>query len=266
MPDELALPELSLVVLIGVSGSGKTTFARRHFGPFEVISSDFCRGLVADDENDQAATADAFDVLSFIAGKRLAAGRLTVVDATNVQPAARKQFVDLARAHDVLPVAIVLDLPEKLCTQRNSRRPDRTFGSPVVHRQHDQLRRSLRGLSREGFRRVHLLRTPDQVEAAVVVRERLLTDYRDRTGPFDVLGDVHGCRAELEALLGRLGYRITGDAAGRPSTRSRRRAGPRCSSATWWTAGRTHRGYSGWSWAWSRRVTRWPCPAITRTS
>ena len=100
---ELSLPELCLVVLVGVSGSGKTTFARQNFGPFEVISSDFCRGLVADDENDQAATTDAFDVLEYIAGKRLAAGRLTVVDATNVQPAARKQFVELARAHDVLP-------------------------------------------------------------------------------------------------------------------------------------------------------------------
>jgi len=212
---ELGLPELSLVVLIGVSGSGKTTFARQHFGRFEVISSDFCRGLVADDENDQAAAGDAFDVLAYIAGKRLAAGRLTVVDATNVQPAARKQFVELARAHDVLPVAIVLDLPKNLCTQRNSGRPDRTFGSQVIHRQHDQLHRSLRGLNREGFRKVHVLRSPAQVEAAVVVRERLLTDYRDRTGPFDVIGDVHGCRTELEALLGRLGYRVSRDASGR---------------------------------------------------
>ena len=111
----LGIPALSLVVLIGVSGSGKSTFARRHFGPFEVISSDFCRGLVADDENDQAATRDAFDVLGYIAAKRLAAGRLTVIDATNVQPGARRQLIDLARAHDVLPVAIVLDIPESLC-------------------------------------------------------------------------------------------------------------------------------------------------------
>ena len=211
---ELPIPELSLVVLVGVSGSGKTTFARQHFGPFEVISSDFCRGLVADDENDQAASADAFDVLEYIAGKRLAAG-LTVVDATNVQPGARKQFVELARAHDVLPVAIVLDLPKSLCAQRNESRANRTFGAQVIHRQHDQLRRSLRSLSREGFRKVHVLRTPAQVDAAVVVRERLLTDYRDQTGPFDVIGDVHGCRTELEALLVKLGYTITRDAEGR---------------------------------------------------
>ncbi len=106
-------------------------------------------------------------------------------------------------------------MPEKLCTQRNSSRPDRTFASQVIHRQHDQLRRSLRGLDREGFRKIHVLRSPAQVEAAVVVRERLLTDYRDRTGPFDVIGDVHGCRAELEALLAELGYRLTRDTSGR---------------------------------------------------
>src|SRR5688572_22166851 len=99
----VALPELALVVLIGVSGSGKSTFAADNFGPFEILSSDFCRGLVADDENDQSASSDAFDVLHYIAGKRLAAGRLTVVDATNTQPMARRKLVELARAHDVLP-------------------------------------------------------------------------------------------------------------------------------------------------------------------
>ena len=117
---ELAVPELCLVVLVGASGSGKSTFAREHFGPFEVVSSDFCRGLVADDENDQAATADAFDVLHYIAGKRLAAGRLTVVDATNVQREARRQLVELAQAHDVLPVA---DRPRR--ARGGLRRPQR---------------------------------------------------------------------------------------------------------------------------------------------
>jgi protein phosphatase len=213
---EVTVPELSLVVLIGVSGSGKSTFAARHFGPFEVLSSDFCRGLVADDENDQAATRAAFEVLQFIAGKRLEAGRLTVVDATNVQRDARKQLVDLARAHDVLPVAIVLDTPESVCVERNVGRADRSFGAGVVHRQRDQLRRSLRGLNKEGFRKVHVLRGVDEVESARVVREKLLNDYRHETGPFDVVGDVHGCLEELEGLLDRLGYHLTRDNRGRP--------------------------------------------------
>ncbi len=211
----LGIPELSLVALVGVSGSGKSTFARAHFGSFEVISSDFCRGLVSDDEFDQAATADAFAVLEFIAGKRLAAGRLTVVDATNVQSDARRKLVDLAKAHDVLPVAIVLDLPEQLCVARNAERSDRQHGAPVVRRQRDQLRRSMRSLTKEGFRTVHVLSDVEEVAAAVVVRERLLNDFRDEHGPFDVVGDVHGCRAELQTLLETLGYQLVADAQGR---------------------------------------------------
>ena len=213
---ELAIPELCLVVLIGASGSGKSTFARAHFRPTEVISSDFCRGLVADDENDQSATQDAFDLLHYIAGKRLAAGRLTVVDATSVQPEARRPLVALAREHDVLPVAVVLNLPERVCLERNASRPDRDFGAHVVRRQRDQLRRGLRGLQREGFRVVHVLVSEEDVAAATVTRTRLYNDLRQETGPFDVIGDIHGCRAELEELLGELGYEIVRDADGRP--------------------------------------------------
>ncbi|MFJ6185958.1 polynucleotide kinase-phosphatase [Streptomyces sp. NPDC092295] len=203
----LPVPDLSLVVLIGATGSGKSTFARSRFKHTEVVSSDFCRGLVADDENDQGATADAFDVLHYIVGKRLAAGRLTVVDATNVQPESRKRLVRLAREHDVLPVAIVLDLPEEVCAARNAARPDRA-GMPrhVIKRHRGELRRSLRGLEREGFRKVHILRGEREVESAEIVLERRYNDLAHLTGPFDIIGDIHGCRSELETLLGKLGY------------------------------------------------------------
>src|SRR5690348_2499917 len=133
---KITVPELSLVLLIGASGSGKSTFAANHFLSTEVLSSDYCRGLVSDDENDQAATKDAFEVLHFIAAKRLAAGRLTVVDATNVQPEARQPLVALARQYHLLPVAIVFNLPERLCEQRNRSRPDRDFGPHVIRQQH----------------------------------------------------------------------------------------------------------------------------------
>jgi protein phosphatase len=216
MTRELAVPELSLVVLIGVSGSGKSTFGRAHFRPTEVISSDFCRGLVADDENDQAATREAFELLHYIAGKRLQAGRLTVVDATNVQPDVRRQLIAVAREHDVLPVAIVLDVPEGVCAARNADRPDRDFGAHVIRRQRDQLRRGLKGLQREGFRTVHTLRGTEEIAGARVVRTRLYNDLRHESGPFDVIGDIHGCRAELELLLLELGYEISRDGAGRP--------------------------------------------------
>ncbi len=213
---DLAVPELSLVCLVGASGSGKSTFARQHFAPFEILSSDFCRGLVSGDENDQSATAAAFDVLHHIAGKRLDGGHLTVVDATNVQPEARRQLVALAREHDVLPVAVVLDLPERVCLDRNKTRADRDFGDAVVGRQRDELRRSLRHLGREGFRRVHVLRTEQEVADAIIVREPLLNDFRHEQGPFDVVGDVHGCLAELVSLLTDLGYAVVPDELGRP--------------------------------------------------
>ncbi|KNB53305.1 polynucleotide kinase-phosphatase [Streptomyces caatingaensis] len=213
----LAVPDLSLVVLVGATGSGKSTFAARHFAPTETVSSDVCRGMVSDDPNDQSATPDAFDLLHYIVGKRLAAGRLTVVDATNVQSEPRKQLVRLAREHDVLPVAIVLDLPEQVCAERNAARPDRA-GLPrrVIQRHRRELQRSLRHLEREGFRTVHVLRGVEQVEAAEVVRERRYNDLRHLTGPFDIVGDVHGCREELESLLTRLGYLLRRDDAGRP--------------------------------------------------
>ncbi|MEU3448119.1 polynucleotide kinase-phosphatase [Streptomyces thermolilacinus] len=203
----LPVTDLSLVVLVGATGSGKSTFARRHFKPTEVISSDFCRGLVSDDENDQSASRDAFDVLHYIAAKRLAAGRLTVVDATNVQAEARRQLVRLAREHDVLPMAIVLDVPEEVCAARNAARPDRAdMPRHVIRRHRGELRRSLRGLEREGFRKVHVLRGVEEIEAAEVVLEKRYNDLRHLTGPFDIIGDIHGCASELEALLAKLGY------------------------------------------------------------
>ncbi|KQO63896.1 polynucleotide kinase-phosphatase [Curtobacterium sp. Leaf261] len=206
---------MALVLLVGTSGSGKSTFAATHFGHFETLSSDFFRGLVSNDENDQAATPAAFDALRYVVAHRLRAGLLTVIDATNVQPEARRNWVKLARDHDVLPVAIVLDVPEPVCVARNAARADRDFGARVVKRQHDQLRRSIRGLGKEGFRRVHVLRGVEDVAAASIVRDRLLNDARHEHGPFDVIGDVHGCRSELETLLETLGYTITRDTDGR---------------------------------------------------
>ncbi len=210
----ITIPELSLVVLVGPSGCGKSSFAREHFKPTEVISSDFCRGLVSDNENDQTATSDAFDVLHYIARKRLAAGRLTVVDATNVQVEARKPLVALAREFHVLPVAIVLNLPEKLCHERNQNRQDRQFGPHVVRNQSQQLRRSIRGLEREGFRHVFTMSSPEEVAGASITRQSLWNNLKEQHGPFDIIGDVHGCGEELNALLGQLGYRIETGLAG----------------------------------------------------
>jgi protein phosphatase len=205
----ISIPNLSLVVMIGPSGSGKTTFARKHFLPTEVLSSDACRGMVSDEENNQAVTNEAFALLHYIAAQRLALGRLTVIDATNVQPEARKPLVELARKYHCLPVAIVLNLPERLCQDRNRSRNERDFGPHVVRQQYSQLRRSLRGLGKEGFRHVFVLESPEDVETATVERVPLWNDKRQEHGPFDIIGDVHGCCDELETLLQQLGYRAT---------------------------------------------------------
>jgi protein phosphatase len=205
----ITIPELSLVVLIGPSGCGKSTFARAHFKPSEVLSSDFCRALVSDDENNQAATKDAFEVLHFIAGKRLAAGRLTVVDATNVQVEARKPLVALARHYHVIPVALVLNLPDRICQDRNRERADRNFGPHVIRQQSQQLRRSLRNLKREGFRHIYEFSSPAEVDEVLIERQPLWNNRKQEHGPFDIIGDVHGCFDELHSLLTKLGYEFT---------------------------------------------------------
>ncbi|WP_026122604.1 polynucleotide kinase-phosphatase [Nocardiopsis halotolerans] len=215
-PRVLGVPEMGLVVLVGVSGSGKSTFAARHFAPTQVISSDHCRGVVSDDENDQSASADAFSLLHTVVDIRLRRGLLAVVDATNVQARARQELVRIAKANDVLSTAIVLDVPEALARERNRDRPDRDFGDHVIRRQRRDLKQSVRRLRREGFRKVHVLRGPEEIDAATIDLERAWPDRTELTGPFDIVGDVHGCRAELEELLGELGYEFSRDDQGRP--------------------------------------------------
>ncbi|MDQ2771293.1 MAG: AAA family ATPase [Bacteroidota bacterium] len=211
--DTLKVPELALVLLIGSTGAGKSTFARRLFRPTEIVSSDACRGYVADDENDMAATNDAFELLHYWVAKRLKRGKLTVVDATNVQEASRKTLVALARQYHVLPVAIVLDVPESVAQQRNAQRPDRRhLGRHVIASHRQQLRRSLRSLKEEGFRHIHHLRSVAEIDAVQhLTREQLYNNRQEETGPFDIIGDVHGCYEELRALLQQLGYQVTED-------------------------------------------------------
>lgn len=203
---KITIPELSLVVMIGASSSGKSTFAAKHFLPTEVISSDECRALVSDDENALDVNREAFEVLGAITSARLKLRRLSVIDATSVQRESRKPLLELAKENDVLPVAIVFDLPESVLQERSKGRPDRTFGPHVIHGQRESLRRSIKGLQREGFRYVYILKSQEEIDAVEIERQRLWTDRRDEIGPFDIIGDIHGCHDELITLLRRLGY------------------------------------------------------------
>jgi len=208
--DTLKIPELSLVLLIGSTGAGKSTFARRLFRPTEIVSSDTCRGLVSDDENSLDATNDAFDLLHYWVAKRLKRGRLTVVDATNVRAEDRKAFVALARQYHCLPVAIVLDVPESVAEARNRQRPDRAGLKPHVIANHRRLlRQGLRTLKPEGFRHIFHLRGAEEIDAVrAIVRDPLHNNRQQETGPFDIIGDVHGCYTELCELLSQLGYAV----------------------------------------------------------
>ena len=190
---DIKLPKLSLVVLIGVSGAGKSSFAKKHFLPTEVISSDYCRALVSDNENDLSVTSATFEVMHLIAAKRLEAGKLTVIDATNVRMEARKPLVALARKYHALPVAIVLDLPEKVCQMRNKDRPDRNFGRRVIRQQSSQLRRRRKALKREGFRQVWKINAEEEVNNATVERVPLWNDLSERNPSGECMNAFSAC-------------------------------------------------------------------------
>lgn len=205
----ITIPDFCLVVLVGSSGSGKSTFGRKHFLATEIVSSDGARGIVSDDENDLGATDDAFQLVHYIIEKRLKRRKLTVVDATNVKSEDRAHLVKLARKHHALAVAIVLNPGEEVCADRNTRRPDRQFGPHVVRNQTRAMKRTINRMDKEGFRYVFELRSVDDIDATTIERTRLWTDQRHQTGPFDIIGDVHGCADELELLLSKLGYTVT---------------------------------------------------------
>ena len=203
---KIEIPEFCLVALVGGSSSGKTSFAHRHFKPTEVLSSDFFRGMVCDDENNQNISDDAFDLLYYAANKRLNHGKLTVIDATNLQQSARKRVIDLAREQNVHAAAIVLNLPEELMQERNKARPERNFPERVIRQHARDVKRCIRGLKREGFRFVYVINSLEQLEHTEIIRTKLWNDKKDWHGPFDIIGDIHGCCDELKLLLEKLGY------------------------------------------------------------
>lgn len=207
-PSRLVVPDPSLVLLVGAAGAGKSTFATRHFAPTEVVSSDACRAMVADDPNDQSVTPAAFELVHRIVHHRLRVGRFTVVDATNLTREGRRPLRDLAVRHNLPVAAVVLDVPGAELHARNAARAERTLPAAALARQLDQLTRALRDLAEEHLVALHHLNSIDAIDAASLLRMPLPSDARHRRGPFDIVGDVHGCRDELVDLLGRLGYPV----------------------------------------------------------
>ena len=212
---QLKVPDFGLIVLVGAAGSGKSTLAARSFRPTEVLSSDHYRDVVGDGERSGRTTKAAFEIVAAIAGKRLEQRRLTVIDATNVHRDDRRQWVELARTHHAPLHAIILNPGRGACLAQNAGR-ENPRPPHVVERQWRALRRSLKTLGREGYRYAQELHEPGEIAAARIEREPLACDLRSEQGPFDIIGDVHGCRTELDRLLGELGYEVAADeSAGR---------------------------------------------------
>jgi predicted kinase len=202
----LAFPRTSLIVLCGPAGSGKSTFAKRHFAPSQIVSSDQCRLIVADDEANQVASKDAFELLYTIVDKRLKFGRLTIVDSTALTKRARDTLRRLGRQHDFAVHLIVFDIPEQTAVEWNMHR-ERHVPLSVLQRQYRKLREVLRSVHTEGWDRVWILHQPDLERVRICIYRYPVEVLQP--GPFDIIGDVHGCIAELTELLDRLGYVVT---------------------------------------------------------
>lgn len=204
------IPEFSLIILIGISGSGKSSFAKKHFKETQVISSDFCRKLICDDEDDQTCSPQAFELLYEIASKRLSNKKLTVIDATNLETASRLQLKLLAKKHHTQMIALVFNLPIEVCRQRNRQR-SRVVPEEIITEQSMMLQNVLKQLPNEKYRDIYVIDSEDEIENTQLVLKKLACNQKNLHGPFDIIGDIHGCYDELLALLQKLEYQIKAD-------------------------------------------------------
>jgi predicted kinase len=150
-PLDTTIPDPALVVLIGATGSGKSTFAAT-WNPSQVLELDAFRAMVSDSAGDQAATADAVAALRTVLEARLARKKTTILDATNVERAVRVGLVQAARRHGVPAVAVLMGTPVSLCVIRQTARtPDRAVPVDTVRAQHAAAVTAYPGLRNEGF-------------------------------------------------------------------------------------------------------------------
>jgi predicted kinase/diadenosine tetraphosphatase ApaH/serine/threonine PP2A family protein phosphatase len=201
---DIRYPPAALVLLVGPSGAGKSTFAARHFAPTQVLSSDACRAMVADDPGAQAATEDAFALLHTWLDLRLKRRRFTVVDSTALKPSARDGLLNAAAKHRVPAYALVLDVPLEECVRRDAQRTDRSVGEQVIRRQYATFEQARREVGRDARLAGTRVLMPEEIERVRIAEEA--ASSADGGARFDAIGDVHGCWAELADLLEMLGY------------------------------------------------------------
>ena len=205
----IQIPDPSLVMLVGTSSSGKTTFAQRHFAPSEILASDTMRTMVADDERNDAVSSAAFEALFAIARKRLELRHLTVIDATSLARDAQDDLRALARECHAMLCAIVLDVDPATVRERNRTRPEgERIDEAGLNRQIATMRRAKKHAKSVARHRCTLIEGTDAISSTTIARVPLQCDRRALEGPFDIIGDVHGCLTELLALLAKLGYEV----------------------------------------------------------
>ncbi len=209
-PLVIEYPATALVVLVGPSGAGKSTFSARRFKASQIIASDQCRVMIADDAATQAINDDTFALLSHWLELRLRHRRFTVVDSTALKPHARESLQELAQAHQVPCYALALDVSLDECIRRDARRRNRTVGERVIRRHHAQFEQAKREIARDKSLAGYNILSQSQMETVEIRQGVSATN----AGKFDVIGDVHGCAAELADLFESLGYRF--DARGLP--------------------------------------------------
>ncbi|MCL6638870.1 MAG: AAA family ATPase [Firmicutes bacterium] len=212
----ISIPGTTLLVLCGAPGCGKSTFAARFFPDTAIVSSDRCRALVCDSETSMGASREAFKLFRFMIERRLCLNRLTVADSTALTRRARGDLLRIGRKYGFHVAVIVFAVPEETCLARNAGRNRRVTG-PVIARMQKMLRRSLDVIGAEGFDSVHVIGREELDDPGLRVEVR---GYEVTVkGPFDIIGDVHGCYNELRKLLERLGYRRGGNSYAHPGGR-----------------------------------------------
>lgn len=155
-PAIIKVPRRTLLVLCGPAGSGKSTFAVQRFPATNIVSSDYCRAMICDDENNQQVNRDAFELFHFIIQKRLSLGRFTVADSTALQPDARRKLRDLSRRFGFYGCLLIFNIPPEICLERNKSR-HRLVEEKVIPYHNNLLQQTLNSAPGEGWEQIRIL-------------------------------------------------------------------------------------------------------------
>lgn len=196
----ITIPKPSLVILVGPSCSGKTTFSKKYFEDDEIISMDL------NNQGNKKAKENSIDILYNQISKKLEIGKIVVLDSSNLIESTRKVLLRFANEFHILPIAIVFNISEKECLKRNESKG--IVSDCLIKAQMTYLNKTLKTIEKEGFSKVYILNDTKDIDRVKIERVELPNNLKHIHGPFDIIGDIHGCFDELIVLLKKLGYEI----------------------------------------------------------